>query len=155
MFKLDKFQIDSINDIKKLNNVLVVAPTGSGKTLIAEKSVEYYLQNNKRIFYTTPIKALSNQKYNDFKEQNIDVGLLTGDRSINQDANLIIATNDISSGTGLFSEIINDVGPLNDTIQSRNSFLFFIVADKQRNFIFIGACINTSSHVVPRSLSPK
>ena len=95
MFQLDKFQIDSINDIKELNNVLVVAPTGSGKTLIAEKSVEYYLQNNKRIFYTTPIKALSNQKYNDFKKQNIDVGLLTGDRSINQDANLIIATTEI------------------------------------------------------------
>ena len=95
MFQLDKFQIDSINDIKDLNNVLVVAPTGSGKTLIAEKSVEYYIQNNKRIIYTTPIKALSNQKYNDFKNQNIDVGLLTGDRSINQDANLIIATTEI------------------------------------------------------------
>ena len=95
MIELDKFQIDSINDIKELNNVLVVAPTGSGKTLIAEKSVEYYLNNNKRIFYTTPIKALSNQKYNDFKKQNIDVGLLTGDRSINQDANVIIATTEI------------------------------------------------------------
>ena len=95
MIHLDKFQIDSINDIKDLNNVLVVAPTGSGKTLIAEKSVEYYIQNNKRIIYTTPIKALSNQKYNDFKNQNIDVGLLTGDRSINQDANLIIATTEI------------------------------------------------------------
>ena len=95
MFQLDKFQLDSINDIKNQNNVLVVAPTGSGKTLIAEKSVEYYLQNNKRIFYTTPIKALSNQKYNDFKKQNIDVGLLTGDRSINSEANLIIATTEI------------------------------------------------------------
>ena len=95
MFQLDKFQLDSINDIKNQNNVLVVAPTGSGKTLIAEKSVEYYLQNNKRIFYTTPIKALSNQKYNDFKRQNIDVGLLTGDRSINSEANLIIATTEI------------------------------------------------------------
>ena len=95
MFQLDKFQIDSIKDIKNQNNVLVVAPTGSGKTLIAEKSVEYYLKNNKKIFYTTPIKALSNQKFNDFKKQNIDVGLLTGDRSINQDANLIIATTEI------------------------------------------------------------
>ncbi len=95
MFQLDKFQIDSIKDIKNKNNVLVVAPTGSGKTLIAEKSVEYYLKNNKKIFYTTPIKALSNQKFNDFKKQNIDVGLLTGDRSINQDANLIIATTEI------------------------------------------------------------
>ena len=110
MFQLDKFQMDSIKDIKNKNNILVVAPTGSGKTLISEKSFEYYLKNNKKIFYTTPIKALSNQKFNDFKKQNIDVGLLTGDRSINQDANLIIATTKI-----LRNKIFSNDPRLDDT----------------------------------------
>ena len=140
MFQLDKFQIDSINDIKELNNVLVVAPTGSGKTLIAEKSVEYYLQNNKRIFYTTPIKALSNQKYNDFKKQNIDVGLLTGDRSINQDANLIIAT----------TEILRNMIFSNDTRLTETGLIILdevhYLGDKERGTtweeIFIHAPIN-------------
>ena len=50
MLVLDQFQIDAISDIKSNNNVLVVAPTGSGKTLIAEKSIEYYLKKNKNIF---------------------------------------------------------------------------------------------------------
>ena len=140
MIQLDKFQIDSINDIKELNNVLVVAPTGSGKTLIAEKSVEYYLQNNKRIFYTTPIKALSNQKYNDFKKQNIDVGLLTGDRSINQDANLIIAT----------TEILRNMIFSNDTRLTETGLIILdevhYLGDKERGTtweeIFIHAPIN-------------
>ena len=140
MIQLDKFQIDSISDIKKLNNVLVVAPTGSGKTLIAEKSVEYYLQNNKRIFYTTPIKALSNQKYNDFKKQNIDVGLLTGDRSINQDANLIIAT----------TEILRNMIFSNDTRLTETGLIILdevhYLGDKERGTtweeIFIHAPIN-------------
>ena len=52
MLVLDQFQIDAVSDIKSNNNVLVVAPTGSGKTLIAEKSIEYYLKKNKNIFYT-------------------------------------------------------------------------------------------------------
>ena len=68
---------------------------------------------------------------------------------------LFEATSDISSGTGLFSDIINDVGPLNETIHSRNSFLFFIVAERHKNLIFIGAWMNISSQVVPLSLSPK
>jgi len=55
--KLDNFQTEAINDIRSNNNVLVVAPTGSGKTLIAERSIDYYLDLNKSIFYTTPIKA--------------------------------------------------------------------------------------------------
>ena len=65
--KLDNFQTEAINDIRSNNNVLVVAPTGSGKTLIAEWSIDYYLDLNRSIFYTTPKKALSNQRYNDFK----------------------------------------------------------------------------------------
>ena len=150
MFQLDKFQIDSINDIKDLNNVLVVAPTGSGKTLIAEKSVEYYIQNNKRIIYTTPIKALSNQKYNDFKNQNIDVGLLTGDRSINQDANLIIATTEILrnmifsndsrlANTGLI--ILDEVHYLGDKERGTTWEEIFIHAPINIKFLCLSATI--------------
>ena len=150
MIQLDKFQIDSINDIKNLNNVLVVAPTGSGKTLIAEKSVEYYIQNNKRIIYTTPIKALSNQKYNDFKNQNIDVGLLTGDRSINQDANLIIATTEILrnmifsndsrlTNTGLI--ILDEVHYLGDKERGTTWEEIFIHASINIKFLCLSATI--------------
>ena len=150
MIELDKFQIDSINDIKELNNVLVVAPTGSGKTLIAEKSVEYYLNNNKRIFYTTPIKALSNQKYNDFKKQNIDVGLLTGDRSINQDANVIIATTEILrnmifskdsrlTNTGLI--ILDEVHYLGDKERGTTWEEIFIHAPINIKFLCLSATI--------------
>ena len=110
MFTPDKFQIDAINDVKKGSNVLVVAPTGSGKTYIAEKSIDYYLSKQKNIFYTTPIKALSNQKYNDFNKQGIRTGLLTGDRSIDKDAELVIATTEI-----LRNMIFSIDSKLNDT----------------------------------------
>ena len=72
MFVADDFQLEAINDIKSNNNVLVVAPTGSGKTYIAEKSIEHYLNKQQNVFYTTPIKALSNQKFNDFNKQGIN-----------------------------------------------------------------------------------
>jgi ATP-dependent RNA helicase HelY len=128
----------------------VVAPTGSGKTLIAEKSVEYYIQNNKRIIYTTPIKALSNQKYNDFKNQNIDVGLLTGDRSINQDANLIIATTEILrnmifsndsrlTNTGLI--ILDEVHYLGDKERGTTWEEIFIHAPINIKFLCLSATI--------------
>ena len=106
MLVLDQFQIDAVSDIKSNNNVLVVAPTGSGKTLIAEKSIDYYLKKNKNIFYTTPIKALSNQKYNDFKKAGVDVGLLTGDRTIDKNKDLVIATTEILRNM-IFSKIKN------------------------------------------------
>jgi len=76
-FNLDKFQVEAIDSINKDFNVLVVAPTGSGKTYIAEKAIEKYTNQNQNVIYTTPIKALSNQKYNDFTNLNIDTGLLT------------------------------------------------------------------------------
>jgi len=95
LIKLDQFQIDGIKEIKLNNNVLVVAPTGAGKTLIANEAIKYYLEKNYKVFYTTPIKSLSNQKFNDFKNVGHNTGLLTGDRSINRDASLIIGTTEI------------------------------------------------------------
>ena len=94
-FNLDKFQIQAIDSINKDFNVLVVAPTGSGKTYIAEKAIEKYTKQNQNVIYTTPIKALSNQKYNDFTNLNIDTGLLTGDRTLKPDSELIVATTEI------------------------------------------------------------
>ena len=91
-FELDKFQKDAIKSVYENLNVLVVAPTGSGKTYIAEKAVEKYVSEGLNVIYTTPIKALSNQKYNDFNNLGYDTGLLTGDRTINSDAKLIIGT---------------------------------------------------------------
>jgi len=94
-FELDKFQKEAIKSVYENLNVLVVAPTGSGKTYIAEKAVEKYTSSGSSVIYTTPIKALSNQKYNDFNKLGFDTGLLTGDRTINPNSSLIIGTTEI------------------------------------------------------------
>ena len=94
-FQLDKFQEEAIRSIYENLNVLVIAPTGSGKTYIAEKAIEKYLSEQLNVIYTTPIKALSNQKYNDFNSLGYETGLLTGDRAINPDSSLIVATTEI------------------------------------------------------------
>ncbi len=110
-FELDNFQKQAIKSLLDGLNVLVTAPTGSGKTLIAEKGIEKYIEDGKKVIYTTPIKALSNQKFNDFQNEGIDTGLLTGDRNENPNANLIIATTEILRNM-IFSEDerINEIG---------------------------------------------
>ena len=102
-FELDYFQKQAINSLLDGLNVLVTAPTGSGKTLIAEKGIQKYIEEGQKVIYTTPIKALSNQKFHDFKNEGIDTGLLTGDRNENPNANLIIATTEILRNM-IFSE---------------------------------------------------
>jgi len=96
-FTLDRFQIESIHAIENNHSVVVSAATGTGKTLIADYIIDKYLKENKRIIYTAPIKALSNQKYRDFKEQYgaENVGILTGDVTINPRAPLQIMTTEI------------------------------------------------------------
>ncbi len=154
MLVLDQFQIDAISDIKSNNNVLVVAPTGSGKTLIAEKSIEYYLKKNKNIFYTTPIKALSNQKYNDFKKAGVDVGLLTGDRTIDKNKDLVIATTEILrnmifskdqklTNTGLI--ILDEVHYLGDTERGTTWEEILIHADLDIKFLCLSATIKNKN----------
>ena len=110
-YKLDSFQIDAIESLYENLNVLVTAPTGAGKTIIAERGIEEYLDRGNRVIYTTPIKALSNQKYHDFMSSGFDTGLLTGDRNENPDAGLIIATTEILRNM-IFTndERINDIG---------------------------------------------
>lgn len=96
-FVLDRFQIEAIESIEKNNSVVVSAATGTGKTLIADYVIDKYLKRDKKIVYTAPIKALSNQKYNDFKRAYgaDSVGILTGDVTINHEAPLLIMTTEI------------------------------------------------------------
>ena len=96
-FALDRFQIEALAAIDAGHNVLVAAPTGAGKTVVAEHAVARALEEGRRAFYTTPIKALSNQKYADLVRRHgaSNVGLLTGDNAINPDAGVVVMTTEV------------------------------------------------------------
>ena len=94
-FPLDPFQQHAMKAICNEENVLVTAKTGSGKTLVGEIQIAHSLRKGKRIFYTTPIKSLSNQKFHDLKKQFGSVGIMTGDIKFNPDANIVIMTTEI------------------------------------------------------------
>ncbi|MFH0858074.1 MAG: DEAD/DEAH box helicase [Candidatus Omnitrophota bacterium] len=92
----DRFQEEAINYINQGYSVIVSAPTGAGKTAIAEHIIQLSLENNIGVIYTAPIKALSNQKFRDFQHQFKDaVGILTGDVSLNPEAQVLIMTTEI------------------------------------------------------------
>ncbi|MFK4068904.1 DEAD/DEAH box helicase [Streptomyces sp. NPDC029674] len=96
-FGLDPFQIEACRALEAGKGVLVAAPTGSGKTIVGEFAVHLALLQGKKCFYTTPIKALSNQKYADLSRRyGADkVGLLTGDNSVNSDAPVVVMTTEV------------------------------------------------------------
>jgi len=96
-FALDAYQLDAIRAIQDDKSVIVSAPTGSGKTLVAEFAIHVTLARRRRIAYTTPLKALSNQKYADFCRQfgSDDVGILTGDVKVNARASVVVMTTEI------------------------------------------------------------
>lgn len=96
-FKLDDFQEEALFHINEGKSVVVCAPTGAGKTCIAQMAIHKALEEGVRIFYTTPLKALSNQKFSDFSKKYGEdkVGLLTGDTSINRGAQIIIMTTEV------------------------------------------------------------
>ncbi|MFH1678991.1 MAG: DEAD/DEAH box helicase [Candidatus Omnitrophota bacterium] len=92
----DRFQEEAINYINQGHSVIVCAPTGAGKTAIAEYIIEESLKKQQNIIYTAPIKALSNQKFRDFQKQFPgEIGILTGDVSLNPDAQVLIMTTEI------------------------------------------------------------
>lgn len=96
-FAPDPFQIEAFDALDAGRSVLVAAPTGSGKTLVAEYAVAKAVAEGKKAFYTTPLKALSNQKYGDLLRAHgpDNVGLLTGDNSINGDAPIVVMTTEV------------------------------------------------------------
>jgi ATP-dependent RNA helicase HelY len=124
-FALDRFQLEAIEAVGAGSSVLVAAPTGSGKTVVAEYAIERALDLGGKAFYTTPLKALSNQKFGDLVHRHGEskVGLLTGDNTINSEAPIVVMTTEVlrnmlyeRSATldGLISVILDEVHYLQD-----------------------------------------
>jgi ATP-dependent RNA helicase HelY len=124
-FALDDFQVRAIQALDAEESVLVAAPTGSGKTVVAEFAVERAIAHHRKAFYTTPLKALSNQKFGDFTARYGAgrVGLLTGDNSINSEAQVVVMTTEVlrnmlyegsSTLDGLESVTLDEVHYLQD-----------------------------------------
>src|SRR5947208_12956412 len=96
-FPFDSFQVEAIAQLAEGQSVLVAAPTGTGKTLVAEYAIWLAQQRGQRVIYTTPLKALSNQKYRDLRElYGYDaVGLMTGDIVEHSRASIVIITTEV------------------------------------------------------------
>ncbi|HEV7663421.1 MAG TPA: DEAD/DEAH box helicase, partial [Chloroflexota bacterium] len=112
-YPLDPFQIDAIKALANGHSVLVAAPTGTGKTVVADFGVYLARTSGLRAFYTAPIKALSNQKYRDYRSiYGDEVGLLTGDISLNADAPIVIMTTEVLRNMLVTGASIDDVGAI-------------------------------------------
>jgi ATP-dependent RNA helicase HelY len=96
-FALDRFQLEALDALDAGHHVVVAAPTGSGKTVVAEYGIETTRRDGRRAFYTAPLKALSNQKYRDLLQRHGpgQVGLLTGDNAIDADAPVVVMTTEV------------------------------------------------------------
>jgi len=139
---LDKFQEDAIAAIESNKSVVVSAPTGSGKTLIADYIIERDLKQGMKIIYTAPIKALSNQKYKEFcrsyGEQN--VGLMTGDMVKNSSASILIMT----------TEIYRNMAISRDPLLNTVSYVIFdeihFINDVERGYVWEESIIFSQPH---------
>jgi len=142
-FTLDKFQEDAIASVEKNNSVLVSAPTGSGKTLIADYIIDKDIKSGKRVIYTAPIKALSNQKYKDFTEQYgvENIGLITGDIVVNSDAQVLIMT----------AEIYRNMAIIRDPVLDSVSYCIMdevhYISDEERGYIWEESIIFSPPHI--------
>ena len=139
---LDRFQEEAIEAINHEHSVIVTAPTGAGKTVIAEYAVEKCLQTNKRVIYTAPIKALSNQKYRDFQADYGDkIGIVTGDVVLNPYSQVLLMTTEIFRNT-----IFDDISRLQDV-----SYVIFdeihYINDIERGTVWEESLIFAPQHI--------
>ncbi|RKU20917.1 hypothetical protein C6503_05395 [Candidatus Poribacteria bacterium] len=140
--QLDGFQTEAIAAINRDTSVIVTAPTGAGKTVIAEYAVEKCLQENRRVIYTAPIKALSNQKYRDFYAEYGDkIGIVTGDVVLNPYAQVLLMTTEIFRNT-----IFDDIERLQDV-----SYVIFdeihYINDIERGTVWEESLIFAPQHI--------
>lgn len=140
---LDKFQEEAIKSIEKNHSVVVSAPTGSGKTLIADYIINKDVKKGIRVIYTAPIKALSNQKYKEFSTDYGEekVGLMTGDIVKNPEAPILIMT----------TEVYRNMVLSNDPMISQVSYVIFdeihYINDIERGYVWEESIIFSQSHV--------
>ena len=140
--QLDRFQEKAIAAINRDTSVIVTAPTGAGKTVIAEYAVEKCLKENRRVIYTAPIKALSNQKYRDFyAEYGEKIGIVTGDVVLNPYAQVLLMTTEIFRNT-----IFDDIERLQDV-----SYVIFdeihYINDIERGTVWEESLIFAPQHI--------
>ena len=153
-FELDDFQKEACDLINNGKSVVVCAPTGAGKTVIAQHAIHRALEDGTRIFYTTPLKALSNQKYYDFSEKygTEKVGLLTGDTSINRNGQIVVMTTEVfrnmlyGTNFGAVADnmkdvkyvVLDEVHYMND--EQRLGGKHYLLPDKRTNYCTFGNC---------------
>ncbi len=142
-FTLDTFQEDAIASIDNNHSVVVSAPTGSGKTLIADYIIDKYIKEGKKVIYTAPIKALSNQKFKQFSNTygKDKIGLLTGDVVKNPEAPILIMT----------TEIYRNMVLTNDSFVEKISYVIFdeihYINDRERGYVWEESIIFSNNHV--------
>jgi len=149
-FKLDPFQKQAILHMEKFCNVFVAAHTSAGKTVVAEYAVAMARRSMTKVVYTSPIKALSNQKYRDFSLEFGDVGLITGDVQVNTDASCLILTTEIllqmlDNGSDLIRDlewaIFDEVHYVNDEERGHVWERIFIMLPEHVNLVLLSATV--------------
>ena len=148
-FRLDPFQIEACEALERGHGVLVCAPTGAGKTVVGEFAVHLALAAGQKCFYTTPIKALSNQKHNDLiaRYGAERIGLLTGDQSLNGDAPVVVMTTEV---------LRNMLYAGSDALQGLSYVVMdevHFLADRMRGAVWEEVILHLPEHVRLASLS--
>ena len=148
-FELDPFQIEACHALENGKGVLVAAPTGAGKTIVGEFAVDLVINSGGKCFYTTPIKALSNQKFSELSEKygEAKVGLLTGDTSIKSEAQIVVMTTEV-----LRNMIYSNSSTINDLKYVVMDEVHYL-ADKFRGAVWEEILIHLSEAVQVISLS--
>lgn len=150
----DKFQLQAGKALNENKNVIVEAPTGTGKTAIAHYAVSKNMEEGKKTFYTTPLKALSNQKLNEFRqiygEEN--VGILTGDRRENTDAPVIVMTTEVYRNMAL-SNTYGEKTPIDDELGTVIFDEFHYLGDMSRGPVWEESVMFTPKNVQMLALS--